>query len=70
VLDESPPPVRLELRIDGVTVAWYEARAMQEAARHAVAAGHHPGSRASIDVVLVDPTAGEVTLMHVSPPPA
>lgn len=64
------PAVRLELRVDGRPVAWYEPRAMQEAARHAVAAGHHPGSRAVIGVVLVDPTAGDVTLMHVSPPQA
>jgi hypothetical protein len=65
---EEPPPVRLELRIDGATVAWYEVRAMQEASRHAVAAGHHPGSRACIEIILVDPSAGEVALMHVTPP--
>ena len=27
-----------------------------------------PGSKAQIEIVLVDPSAGEVTLMHVTPP--
>ena len=65
--DASSPSVRLELRADGMSLAWYETEEMHDAARHAVAACHHPGAHATIEIVLVDPAAGEVVLMTVKP---
>jgi hypothetical protein len=67
VLDARSPTVRLELRADGTSLAWYETGEMHEASRHAVAACHHPGAHAVIEIVLVDPAAGEVVLMTVKP---
>ena len=65
--DPASPSVRLELRADGTSLAWYETDEMHDAARHAVAACHHPGAHAVVEVVLVDPAAGEVVLMTVTP---
>lgn len=65
--EAQAPSVRLELRADGTSLTWYEADEMHEAARHAVAACHHPGAHAVIEIVLVDPAAGEVVLMTVRP---
>ena len=40
---------------------------MHDAARHAVTDGRHPGWCESVEIVLLDPAAGEVGLMRVSP---
>jgi hypothetical protein len=65
--DSSPPVVHFSLRVKGEPLAWYDADGFQDAARHANAIVSHPEAQGAVEVVLVDPSAGDILLLLVSP---
>jgi hypothetical protein len=55
-------PFRVELRADGLPLAWYPVSAMRDALAHFDAVTSELPDDADVRVVLIDGSAGDVTL--------